>query len=137
MRKFRNAALAAATATALTFGGTSVAVAEEGTQAPKAQTSSTFISGSTRNADGDAKLGDIIKAFFQEGPKGVGKLTGADQQADFTKLWGANVDDEGQPQWALLWRDGVNWLGLLSGIGIVIALGNAALHEGLLPQIKF
>ena len=137
MRKFRNAALAAATATALTFGGTSVAVAEEGTQAPKAQTSSTFISGSTRNADGDAPLGDIIKTFFQEGPKGVGKLTGADQQADFTKLWGANVDDEGQPQWALLWRDGVNWLGLLSGIGIVIALGNAALHEGLLPQIKF
>ena len=137
MRKFRNAALAAATATALTFGGTSVAVAEEGNQAPKAQTSSTFISGSTRNADGDAPLGDIIKAFFKEGPKGVGKLTGADQEADFTKLWGARVDDEGQPQWALLWRDGVNWLGLLSGIGIVIALGNAALHEGLLPQIKF
>lgn len=49
MRKFRNAALAAATATAVAFGGTSVAMAEE-TQDTKTQSSGSSIG---YNQEGD------------------------------------------------------------------------------------
>jgi len=133
MRKFRNAALAAATATAVAFGGTAVASAEQ--TAEPTGTSSTFTSGSS--VEGGASFGEILGAFFTDGLHGVGKITGGDQEADMDNVWGKEVVDTENPQWALLWRDAVNWTALAAGLGLVFAAGNWALHEGYLPQIPF
>lgn len=132
MRKFRNAALAAATATAVAFGGTAVASAEQ--TGPVKEGSSTFTSGSS---DGDTDFGEVLGAFFKGGSSGVGKVTEGDKEADLDNIWGKERVDEGTPQWGRLWRDMVNWAALAAGLGIVIAAGNAALHEGWLPQIPF
>lgn len=133
MRKFRNAALAAATATAVAFGGTAVASAEQTGEVIKG--SSTFTSGSSQ--DGDAKFGEVLGALFQGGSSAAGKLTGADQSVDLDHVWGAERIDEGTAQWARMWRDAVNWTALAAGLGLVFAAGNWALHEGYLPQIPF
>ena len=134
MRKFRNAALAAATATAVAFGGTAVASAEQtGTTTGG---SSTFTSGSSKR-EGDASFGDVLGALFKGGSSAVGDITGGDKDADIDNVWGKEVQDGENPQWALIWRDAVNWAALAAGLGLVIAAGNAALHEGWLPQIPF
>ena len=135
MRTFRNAALAAATATAMVLGGTTVATAQEGNG-----TSSTFTSGSSKfkEQDGNPKLTELSSALFQpNGIHQVGKLTGAKDDAKLTDLFGAQVNDSETPVWALMWRDALNWVGLAAGIGLIIAAANAALHEGLLPQIPW
>lgn len=133
MRKFRNAALAAATATAVAFGGTAVASAEQTGEVTGG--SSTFTSGSSQ--PGDTSFGDVLGAFFKGGSSEVGKVTGADQEADVDNIFGAEVADGETPQWGRLWRDLVNWAGLAAGIGLIIGAGNWALHEGYLPQIPF
>lgn len=133
MRKFRNAALAAATATAVAFGGTAVASAEQTGEVTGG--SSTFTSGSIDRYESD--FGDVLGAFFKGGSSEVGKITGADQEADVDNIFGAEVADGEIPQWGALWRDLVNWAGLAAGVGLVIAAGNWALHEGYLPQIPF
>lgn len=134
MRKFRNAALAAATATAVAFGGTAVASAVQ-PEGPNDGGSSTFTSGSSQ--EGDASVGQILGALFEGGSSAVGNITGADQDADMDKVWGSEIFNEGTPQWARIWRDLVNWAGLAAGIGLIIGAGNWALHEGYLPQIPF
>ena len=134
MRKSRNAALAAATATAVAFGGTAVASAEQ-TGGEVLKGSSTFTSGSSQ--PGDTGFGEILGEFFKGGPSAVGKVTGADQSVDLDRVWGAERIDEGTAQWARLWRDAVNWTALAAGLGLVFAAGNWALHEGYLPQIPF
>lgn len=132
MRKFRNAALAAATATAMVLGGTSVATAAE---KDGFFASSTFTSGSSQ--PGDAKMTELSSELFSEnGIHKVGKKTGAEKTAKLTDMFGATNDSE-LPQWARMWRDALNWVGLAAGIGLIIAAANAALHEGLLPQIPW
>lgn len=129
MRKLRNAAIAGVTATALVFGGSTVATAQENPNG----TSSSFISGWTQ--PDDAKFGEVIQSLFK--PNGLheaGKLTGADQEAKHTDLWGVRVDDTKNPQWARIWRDLINWLLLVTGIGAVIGALNFAYHEGYLPH---
>lgn len=140
MRKFRNAALAAATATAVAFGGTVVADAQ--TLEETTGNSSTFTSGSSKNekADGDnfTEFGEIASALSsQNGRHQAGQASNASESVDLDNLWGKRVNDDENPQWARIWRDGVNWLAVLTGLGLAIAAGNFALYTGLLPQIKF
>lgn len=134
MRKFRNAALAAATATAVAFGGTAVASAEQ-TGTPDGG-SSTFTSGSSKDK-GDTEFKKVLGAFFEGGSSKVGDVTGGDKSVEIDNVWGKEVVDSKNAQWARIWRDAVNWTALAAGLGLVIAAGNAALHEGLLPQIPF
>ncbi|WP_273412104.1 hypothetical protein [Corynebacterium appendicis] len=133
MRKFRNAALAAATATAVAFGGTAVASAEQTGEITGG--SSTFTSGSSQ--PDDASLGDILGAYFTGGSSAVGDITGGDQAIDLDNLLGREVADGENAQWGRLWRDALNWTALAAGLGIAIGAGNWALHEGYLPQIPF
>lgn len=136
MRKFRNAALAAATATAVAFAGASVATAQEN---PTDGTSSTFTSGSSKFKEEKNKpLTELSSALFQEnGISKVGELTDAKQPNKLTDLFGTKVDDNQNEIWALMWRDALNWLGVAIGIGAVIGAGNWALYNGYLPQIPW
>lgn len=136
MRTFRNAALAAATASAVVLGGTSVAAAQENPTGG----SSTFTSGSSKykEVNPDKSLGDFSSAVFQgPGLFKAGQLVQSDQTANLTDVFGTKVDDTKNPVWAMMWRDALNWVGLAAGIGLIIAAANAALHEGLLPQIPW
>ena len=133
MRKFRNAALAAATATAVAFGGTAVASAKETGEVTGG--SSTFTSGSSKDSDTD--FGEVLGALFEGGSSKVGDVTGGDESVEIDNVWGKQVVDSENAQWARLWRDMVNWTALAAGLGIIIGAGNWALHEGYLPQIPF
>ncbi|MDK8794437.1 hypothetical protein QP968_01735 [Corynebacterium sp. MSK041] len=136
MRKFRNAALAAATATAVAFGGVTVAGAEEA----KETAPSAFVSGSSTKNPNNTEIKDVLKQGFDgmssgKGFSGFGHATDADKPAFLTFLFGKEKKDGETPQWALMWRDAIDWFALLAGLGALIGLGNWALHEGLLPQL--
>lgn len=90
MRKFRNAALAAATAVA--FGGTAVASAEEPTGT---ESSSHFFSGwgGTYNGKEDGKLGEVLeqdssKAKDGKGSTGFGAALDRTENALASNFWG-------------------------------------------------
>lgn len=142
MRKFRNAALAAATATAVAFGGTAVAGAEETPKNPNNTSSSHFFSGwgGEHNGRTDATLGEVLKKGFEKtgegkGSTGFGAALDRETDAQISNFWGKDTGP--LPQWARIWRDSVEWFALLTGVGIVIGAGNYALHEGYLPQINW
>ncbi|MCT1450518.1 hypothetical protein [Corynebacterium sp. p3-SID1194] len=134
MRKFRNAALAAVTASAVAFGGTAVATA-----APQPDESrGSFTSGSSQ--DGDTPIKDLIgKIGEKPGLEAVGDATDADTDADVRDVWGKETykEDENTPQWARLWSDGIDWFALATIIGGVIGAANWALYNGYLPQIDW
>lgn len=138
MRKFRNAALAAATATAVAFGGTVVADAQESDNgAPTA-----FISGSSTKNKNNTPLRDVFKEGHEafkngQGFWGYGNALGADDEAYLTYLLGKEKNDAETPQWALMWRDAIDWLLLATGLGLTIGAGNWALNNGLLPQVDW
>lgn len=132
MRKFRNAALAAVTASAVAFGGTAVATAD--TQPDESR--NYFTSGSSQK--GDASIKNLIGAIGKgPGLGGVGKLTDADQEADLRDAFGDETYDEELPLWMLLWRDGIDWFALGTIIGGVVGAANWALYNGYLPQIDW
>lgn len=129
MRKFRNAALAATTAAAVAFGGTSIALAEDA--APKSPLSSTTGFG----AKGDATRGELLEKLTKpNAPHEIGKATKAEDTANIKDF---SSNPEKMPQWARIWREAVNIVAILAGIGAVIGLGNYALNQGLLPQIPW
>lgn len=129
MRKFRNAALAAATATAVAFGGTSVALAEDA--APKSSLSSTTGFG----AEGDATRGELLEKLTKPNAQyEIGKATNAEGTANIKDF---SSNPEKMPQWARIWREAFNIVSILAGIGAVIGAGNWALYNGYLPQIQW
>lgn len=129
MRNFRNAAIAGVTAVAVAFGGSAVAVAQDTNNG----TSSSFTSGFGQ--PGDATPKDIATALSSEnGFWALGNITNRDTDAYLTDMYGKTVDDTKVPQWARIWRDLVNWLLLLTGIGAVIGALNFTFHEGYLPH---
>lgn len=141
MRKFRNAALAAATATAVAFGGTAVAAAET-PKNPNNTSSSHFFSGWGGEHEGrqDATLGEVLKKGFEKtgegkGSTGFGAALDRTKPANISDFWGKQTGP--LPQWARIWRDSIEWFALLTGVGLVVGAGNWALHEGYLPQIHW
>ncbi|EFK53716.1 hypothetical protein KBP53_07245 [Corynebacterium genitalium ATCC 33030] len=131
MRKFRNAALAAATATAVAFGGTSVAMAEE-TQDTKTQSSGSSIG---YNQEGDTPLKDLLGKLGGGNVRHeIGKATDAGKPADINNFF---TNPEDMPQWARIWHEAFTAVSVLAAIGAVIGLGNYALNQGLLPQIPW
>lgn len=132
MRKFRNAALAAATATAVAFGGTAIATA-----APQPNGTSSSLTSGTKQ-EGDTSIRDLIRAIGEKpGLGAVGDKTDANVEVDVRDVWGKEVYDKETPQWARIWRDTLNWGALLTIIGTVIGAANWALYNGLLPQIDW
>ncbi len=134
MRKFRNAALAAATATAVAFGGTAIANAEDTTNGGSSQAS--IFTGSSKQ-DGDSSLSEFFKKGREgQGSSGYGDALDADTPARASDFYGKQ-EGTNMPQWARVWRDTINFFAYATVIGAVIGAGNWALNRGYLPQIPF
>ncbi|STC68113.1 hypothetical protein [Corynebacterium pilosum] len=130
MRKFRNAALAAATAVTVTFAGVSVA---------DAQTNGTDVTwknpglSSARDADADT-VDRLSSTWVDGGSSAVGEATDAGKPVNAINLLGSSVDDSQNPLWSLLWRDGAGIAAIAAAVGGVIAAYNYAVYQGIIPH---
>ena len=123
MRNFRTAAVAAATAVTVAFGGTAVASAESSTT--NENTGSSFSSSSL------TQLGKDWGAW-SEGEDGK-PVVEADDQVTGEDMFGKEVAKE-IPKWASNWKKGATALGITSVIGAIIGAYNYAVYNGILPQ---
>lgn len=112
MRKFRNAALAGATAMALTFGGTSVAMAEENTDTQPAAPAGT--SQQEKSTSSQTSLQHVIgRDIFQINPK-----DDTTNEVEGQKIFGEKNWDEVPFGWKFLY--GSTWaLGIVAAIALV------------------
>ena len=106
--RIRNAAIAGATALAVAFGGTTVAVAAEGSS-DAAQTAPETNEGSSQqgsSSEGQSFPNKVDQDLELEGEK----------EADGTKIFGSSKDFSEQPVWAKVLYS----LTILGGIGAVL-----------------
>ena len=106
--RIRNAAIAGATALAVAFGGTTVAVAAEGSS-DAAQTAPATNEGSSQqgsSSEGQSFPNKVDQDLQLEGEK----------PADGTKIFGSSKDFSEQPVWAKVLYS----LTILGGIGAVL-----------------
>ena len=123
MRNFRTAAVAAATAVTVAFGGTAVASAEPSTT--NENTTSSFSSSSL------TQLGKK-KGAWSEGEDGKPVVKPEDQVTG-EDMFGKETA-EGIPEWASDWKKGATALGITSVIGAIIGAYNYAVYNGIIPQ---
>ena len=117
MRKFRNVALAATTAVALTLGSTAVASA--------AETPSAFEQLSSAVKNVDTSKDETI-------PSQIGNELDKETPVNGRDLLGTETD-ENAPAWAQIWRD-VTYVGVAGTvIGAIIAGINWLKFQGILP----
>ena len=124
MRNFRTAAVAAATAATVAFGGVAVASAEDTTneRASLAENLSSVIK--------DTKADD---AEYPTLSSKIGANADKDQKVTGHDLLGKEKG-ENNPRWGEIWRDGTVALGITSAIGALIGAYNYAVYNGILPQ---
>ena len=107
--RIRNAAIAGATALAVAFAGTTVAVAAEGPSSAETTQTTTANEGSSQQAssnEGQSFPNKVDQDLQLEGEK----------PADGTKLFGSSKDFSEQPVWAKVLYS----LTILGGIGAVL-----------------
>lgn len=137
MRNFRTAAVAAATAVTVAFGGTAIASAADAGDTP-AKNNDTI----TENQDvnDDATPSEISEAASSKDEKyptlssKLGAVTDNTVKAKGTDLLGKEVNDKTNPQWAKIWRDGTYALIGTSIAGALIAAYNFAVYNHILPN---
>ncbi len=106
--RIRNAAIAGATALAVAFGGTTVAVAAEGSSSEAHQTATAGEGSSQQgsSSEGQSFPNKVDQDLQLEGEK----------PADGTKIFGSSKDFSEQPVWAKVLYS----LTILGGIGAVL-----------------
>ena len=124
MRNFRTAAVAAATAVTVAFGGTAVASAADSSSTNENTTSSSSSSSFTQ-------LGKK-KGAWSEGEDGK-PVVKPENQVTGEDMWGTEIS-ENIPEWASDWKKGATALGITSVIGAIIGAYNYAVHNGIIPQ---
>ena len=124
MRNFRTAAVAAATAVTVAFGGTAVASAADSSSTNENTTSSSSSSSFTQ-------MGKDWGAW-SEGKDGK-PVVEADNQVTGEDMWGTETS-ENIPEWASNWKKGATALGITSVIGAIIGAYNYAVYNGIIPQ---
>ena len=124
MRNFRTAAVAAATAVTVAFGGTAVASAAESSSTNENTTSSSSSSSFTQ-------LGKK-KGAWSEGQDGK-PVVKPENQVTGEDMWGTEIS-ETIPEWASDWKKGATALGITSVIGAIIGAYNYAVYNGIIPQ---
>ena len=124
MRNFRTAAVAAATAATVAFGGVAVASAEDTTndRASLGENLSSVIK-DTKDDNGE----------YETLSSKIGANADKDQQVTGHALLGEEKDKD-NPRWGEIWRDGTVALGITSAIGALIGAYNYAVYNGILPQ---
>ncbi|MGP5110387.1 hypothetical protein ACTXJT_00650 [Corynebacterium casei] len=141
MRNFRTAAVAAATAFAVSFTGITAASAAEDEQQHEDNASS-FVEGSSVLSSDDAqetlssenteeypnlssKIGDLMSAEKN--------TTGSDMHGEETGKDG-NGADETVPGWARIWRDGNIVAAIGTVVGGIVAAYNYGVYNGFFPH---
>ena len=128
MRKFRTAAVAAATAFSLTIAGTGVAAAEDDAAETNASSSSSFPTSSQIGAD---------KGAWDEDADGNPEIR-PEHQVIGTDLLGSSTPtaadgEEGNPQWSEDWKK-IAYVGVAGSIiGAIVAGINWLKFQGILP----
>ncbi|QRQ66317.1 hypothetical protein [Corynebacterium tuberculostearicum] len=123
MRNFRTAAVAAATAVTVAFGGTAVASAESSSTNENTTSSS--------SSSSFTQLGKK-KGAWSEGQDGK-PVVKPENQVTGEDMWGTEIS-ENIPEWASDWKKGATALGITSVIGAIIGAYNYAVHNGIIPQ---
>ena len=123
MRNFRTAAVAAATAVTVAFGGTAVASAESSSTNENTTSSS--------SSSSFTQLGKK-KGAWSEGEDGK-PVVKPENQVTGEDMWGTEIS-ENIPEWASDWKKGATALGITSVIGAIIGAYNYAVYNGLIPQ---
>lgn len=121
MRNFRTAAVAAATAATVAFGGVAVASADE--RPSLGQNLSSVFDG-VKNDEGEYPT--LSSKFGANADK--------DQQVTGHDLLGEKKG-ENNPLWGEIWRDGTVALGITSAIGALIGAYNYAVYNGFIPHV--
>lgn len=124
MRNFRTAAVAAATAVTVAFGGTAVASAESSATNENTTSSSSSSSSFTQ-------LGKK-KGAWSEGEDGKPVVKPEDQVTG-EDMFGTETSDN-IPEWASDWKKGATALGITSVVGAIIGAYNYAVYNGIIPQ---
>ena len=124
MRNFRTAAVAAATAVTVAFGGTAVASAE----------SSATNENTTSSSSSSSSLTQLGKDWgaWSEGEDGK-PVVEADDQVTGEDMFGKEVAKD-IPEWASNWKKAATALGITSVIGAIIGAYNYAVYNGIIPQ---
>ncbi|WP_313547551.1 hypothetical protein [Corynebacterium sp.] len=140
MRNFRTAAVAAATAVAVSFTGITAASAEEEQQ--HEDNASSFVEGSSVLSSDRAQ--DVLSSEnTKESPNmssKIGDLMNADEDASGSEIFGdekGNQGDNGDitnPGWARLWRDGNVVAAIGTVVGGIIAAYNYGVYNGFFPH---
>ena len=123
MRNFRTAAVAAATAVTVAFGGTAVASAESSSTNENTTSSS--------SSSSFTQLGKK-KGAWSEGEDGK-PVVKPENQVTGEDMWGNEIS-ENIPEWASDWKKGATALGITSVIGAIIGAYNYAVYNGIIPQ---
>ena len=123
MRNFRTAAVAAATAVTVAFGGTAVASAESSSTN---ENTTSFSSSSSLT-----QLGKKWGAW--EADKDGKPVVNRDNKVTGEDMWGEETDPN-MPEWASKWKTGVITLGVSSVIGAIIGAYNYAVYNHIIPQ---
>ena len=123
MRNFRTAAVAAATAVTVAFGGTAVASAESSTTNEDTTSSS--------SSSSLTQLGKK-KGAWSEGEDGK-PVVKPENQVTGEDMFGKETTDN-IPEWASDWKKGATALGITSIIGAIIGAYNYAVYNGIIPQ---
>ena len=123
MRNFRTAAVAAATAVTVAFGGTAVASAET----PSTNENTTSSSSSSSFTQMGKK-----KGAWSEGEDGK-PVVKPENQVTGEDMWGTEIS-ENIPEWASDWKKGATALGITSIVGAIIGAYNYAVYNGIVPQ---
>lgn len=135
MRNFRTAAVAAATAVTVAFGGTAIASAETG---EKPAENNKIVE--NQDVTKDATSSEISKALSSKDEdyptlsSKLGAVTDNKEKAKGTDLFGKEVNDENNPQWSKIWRDGTYALIGTTIAGALIAAYNFAVYNHILPN---
>ncbi|MEY8577506.1 hypothetical protein AALI21_04240 [Corynebacteriaceae bacterium 6-324] len=140
MRNFRTAAVAAATAVAVSFTGMTAASAQDEQQ--HEDNASSFVEGSSVLSSDRAQ--DVLSSEnTEESPNmssKIGDLMNADEDASGSEIFGdekGNQGDNGDitnPGWARLWRDGNVVAAIGTVVGGIIAAYNYGVYNGFFPH---
>lgn len=114
MRKFRTSAVALATAAAVSISGVSVASAQ-----------------SSFGGSSMTQIGKEKEAWVPD--EDGNPVVTEDEQATGNDLFGDEVHDDANPQWAIDWREGAKILGITSLVGAIIGGINYLKYTGVLP----
>ena len=140
MRNFRTAAVAAATAVAVSFTGISAATAQDEQQ--HEDNESSFVEGSSVLSSEDAQ-DSLSSENTEESPNlssKIGDLMNADKNTSGSDLFGEEQGNEGDngditnPGWARLWRDGNIVAAIGTVVGGIIAAYNYGVYNGFFPH---